>query len=92
MEPSEIRERFNESGLFERAIRGELISVVKSDKLVRGNSGLPAGTRSQVIWYFGRDGQELALVHQYLLPDGTLGGSGRPDPKRMILDNEVIFC
>jgi hypothetical protein len=23
----------------------------------------------------------VAIVHQYLNPDGTLGGSGTPDPK-----------
>ena len=45
-----------------------------------------------MVWYFSPEGQELALIHQYLLPDGTIGGSGRPDPKRMILDDEVIYC
>ena len=45
-----------------------------------------------MVWYLGHDGQKNVLVHQYLLPDGTIGGSGRPDPKRMILDDEVIFC
>ncbi|MCY3960092.1 MAG: hypothetical protein OXG34_00275 [bacterium] len=45
-----------------------------------------------MVWYLGPDGQELALAHQYLLPDGTIGGSGRPDPKRLILDDEIIYC
>ena len=26
----------------------------------------------------------LALVHLYLRPDGSLGGSGRPDPKVVV--------
>ena len=92
VEPSEIRERFNESGLFERIIRGELKSALMVDRPVQPEVGLPEGTRSQMVWYLGLDGQELALVHQYLLPDGTIGGSGRPDPKRMILDDEIIHC
>lgn len=25
-----------------------------------------------------------ALVHQYVRPDGSLGGSGQPDPKLLI--------
>lgn len=45
-----------------------------------------------MVWYLSLDGHKLAIVHQYLLPDGTIGGSGRPDPKRMILDDETIYC
>lgn len=45
-----------------------------------------------MVWYLGPDGQKLALVHQYLLPDGSISGSGRPDPKRMVLEDEVIMC
>ena len=45
-----------------------------------------------MVWYLGPDGRKLAIVHQYLLPDGSIGGSGRPDPKRMILDDETIYC
>jgi hypothetical protein len=26
------------------------------------------------------------MVHQYLQPDGTLGASGQPDPKRLLHD------
>ncbi len=92
VEPDEIRERFNESGLFERVLRGELETVLEDDRMVRAEVGLPQGTRSQMVWYLGPDGQKLVLVHQYLLPDGSIGGSGRPDPKRMILADEVIIC
>jgi hypothetical protein len=28
---------------------------------------------------------EVALVHQYVKPDGTLGGHGYPDPKRLLI-------
>lgn len=62
------------------------------DRLVQPEVGLPMGTRSQMVWYLGQDGRKLALVHQYLLPDGTIGGSGQPDPKRMILEDEIIYC
>lgn len=92
VEPSEIRERFNKLDLLERIIRGELKSILLVDRPVQPEVGLPEGTRSQMVWYLGPDGQELALVHQYLLPDGTIGGSGRPDPKRLILDDEIIYC
>lgn len=92
VEPDEIRGLFNESGLFERSERGELESQLMVDRLAQPEVGLPEGTRSQMVWYLGPEGQKLVLVHQYLLPDGTIGGSGRPDPKRMILDDEIIYC
>jgi hypothetical protein len=42
----------------------------------------PLGTRSQEFSYF--DGNmEVVRGHQYLRPNGQLGGSGRPDPKRI---------
>ena len=92
VEASEIRMLFNRSGLFGQFLRGELNTKIEADRPARAELGMPEGTRSQVVRYFGRDGQEIALVHQYLLPDGTIGGSGRPDPKRMILDDEIIYC
>ena len=45
-----------------------------------------------MVWYLSPDGRKLAIVHQYLLPNGTIGASGRPDPKRMIHDGEIIMC
>ncbi len=36
--------------------------------------------------YEDSTGVMVALVHQYLLPSGALGASGRPDPKRLILN------
>lgn len=35
-------------------------------------------------------GEFVALAHRYLRPDGTLGASGLPDPKRMRLRNKII--
>jgi hypothetical protein len=34
--------------------------------------------------------RRIALVHQYLRPDGTVGASGRPDPKA-ILDRGTLY-
>ena len=43
--------------------------------------GEPPGTRSQVIRYVDSAGLWIVEVHQFLRPNGTLGASGRPDPK-----------
>lgn len=53
--------------------------------------GQPLGTVSQFLSYRdAKTGEELARVHQYQRPDGSLGGSGKPDPKRL-LDDGVIY-
>lgn len=70
---------------------GELIAEVKEDRhpsltLARE----PYCTRSQMIVYRDQEGREIARVHQYLRTDGTLGASGKPDPKRLF-ENEVLY-
>jgi len=30
------------------------------------------------------------MVHQYLRPDGTIGSSGKPDPKRILVGNKLL--
>ena len=85
---AEMRQRFNTAQFNERAQRGELIVVVlpPSDHLAPPSAGQEPGTVSQTISYRDHDGNELARAHRYLKPDGTLGGSGRPDPKRLLQD------
>ncbi len=51
-------------------------------------SGQPPCTRSQ-LYLYSMDGAPVALVHQYTRPDGTLGGSGMPDPKVLVLADGV---
>ena len=81
--PEEIRRLFNENSYWERARKGEFTTV-----LLRGHHRSPPGepfcTHSQMISYRDQSGREVALVHQYLRPDGSLGASGQPDPKRLL--------
>lgn len=51
--------------------------------------GLPAGSQSQLISYQDMNGLEVARAHQYTLPDGSIGASGKPDPKRVLLDGKL---
>ena len=41
------------------------------------------------IAYLDSSGHRVAVVHQYLRKDGTLGGSGRPDPKKLFHDGKL---
>jgi hypothetical protein len=63
-------------------LSGEIAAQVKNNKPAPPQSGQPPGTLSQEVWYF-ENGEEVARIHQYVRPDGRLGGSGVPDPKRL---------
>ena len=86
----EMCERFNTGRYWERTQAGDLTSVILEDRhpsLTVANE--PFCTRSQMVSY--RDGaQEIARVHQYLRTDGTIGASGKPDPKRLY-ENGILF-
>jgi len=87
---TEMCRMFNDGGYWEKTQSGELTAVVIEDRhpslsLARE----PFCTRSQMISY--RDGtQEIARVHQYMRTDGTIGASGKPDPKRLF-ENGVLY-
>jgi hypothetical protein len=90
--PTELRRIFNEGRYYERLGKGELLASVESDRPARPEAGQPVGTRSQMVWYYDSSLRRVALVHQYVRADGTLGASGRPDPKRVLLEQEILFC
>lgn len=80
----ELRDLFNAGRYWERAQAGEFRASLKREgHPAPEESGQPHCTRSQEVVYFDLEDLEVARVHQYLRPDGTLGGSGRPDPKRL---------
>src|SRR2546426_702993 len=83
--PRELRDLFNAPDGGNRLKRGELIADVVRDRHPSSpKANVPYCTRSQLIVYRDAAGREVATVHQYLRPDGTLGASGLPDPKRLV--------
>ena len=90
---AELRRIFNEDGFWERAQSGEFEErVLKSRHPAPPASGEPHCTESQIVCYHLPDGTRVALVHQYLRPNGTVGASGRPDPKAMLKDGILYTC
>src|SRR3990172_8134823 len=80
-----IRYEFNRGNFVSRVQAGELVSDPHADHhMERPPPRHPPCTRSQFVIYRTRDGEPVAGVHQYLLPDGRFGGSGKPDPKRLV--------
>jgi hypothetical protein len=85
----ELRRIFNESGYWQLAKQGKLFEKLYSEEPPKKGSGEPPGTISQIVAYLDSQGRQVAVVHQYLRKDGTIGGSGRPDPKKVFYEGTV---
>jgi hypothetical protein len=80
---STIRKLFNDGKYAERLSAGEFTTTCIREGTPSPAANQPAGTKSQIVEYLDANGNRVALVHQYLLPDGTLGAGGKPDPKKL---------
>ena len=92
--PSIIREAFNSGQFWERARRGEFTMRVRYNTHYSRRQARRLNytycTRSQTVRYFDDYGELVALVHQIRNPDGSVGASGKPDPKFLRLETEVL--
>ena len=88
-----IRETFNTNRYWERTKgpQPEFRKHYERDKEVH-LSFEPRGTRSQMVVYINSVNQPIALIHQYKRPDGTLGGSGKPDPKLLVHEGVLYIA
>lgn len=85
-----LRRRFNRGRYYERVLAGQLIAHVKrSTHPSRTKADEPFCTQTQEISYL-EGAVEVARIHQYLRRDGSIGASGRPDPKR-ICENGNLY-
>lgn len=82
-----IRHAFNQRKICELAQSGELKVDIRVNKHLKvPPPGEPYCTRSQFLVYRDLNENYVAGAHQYLRPDGTLGGSGKPDPKWLVVE------
>ena len=92
VEAEAMRQAFNQAQLYHRLLAGELQASVRDDShLSRAravNLDSPFCTHSQIAAYF-EESELIAVVHQYLQPDGTLGASGQPDPKWLRVGEDI---
>src|SRR5688572_14036437 len=89
VDASTLRQRFAALDIIGQLNRGQLTTDLKRDGLAGITTGQPAGTRSQIVHYHRGD-ELVAIVHQYLLPDGRIGASGLPDPKWLRDGNRIL--
>ena len=86
---TDLRARFAEGDYLNRALAGEFGCCLK-DFGWATSIDEPPGTQSLTVAYVDDEFHRVFLVHFYLRPDGSIGASGRPDPK-WLLDNGVVY-
>lgn len=79
-----LRDLFNALNYDERVRRGELLLRIARRSPAPAQANQPPGTVSTLREYRDAQGRVLARAHAYQRPDGTFGGSGRPDPKWLL--------
>ncbi len=87
----ELRRLFNALHLTEAVETGTFTIQVKKDRHPSPPKAQePVCTRSQAVSYLDAEGNQVAVAHRYLRQDGSIGASGRPDPK-WILHEGVVW-
>jgi hypothetical protein len=78
---------FNEGKYFERVLSGELTARIENERpSTIVSATIPPGSISQEVFYY--EGTNLvAVVQNFITPSGQIAGSGKPDPKRMVINN-----
>ena len=87
----EVRRIFNENRYFERMQEGEFRSRIVKQNRRRGGDRRVRNAMSQTVEFFDMQGRRVALVHQYRMKDGRMGGSGKPDPKVVVHEGVIYF-
>lgn len=65
---------------------------VTKEKLASPNSSQLPGTLSRFLRFYSTTGDYILGVHLFVKPDGSIGGSGRPDPKFILFNGVEYFC
>lgn len=87
--PRELRALFNER-ILPHVQSGDIVEVVLASNPASHRANQPPGTLSRTVGYF-RHGRHVAEAHRYVLKDGSLGASGFPDPKLVVVDDVVLI-
>ncbi len=91
----ELRDLFNACEYYEKVQAGELLATLIARRAPDAAYGQPVGTVSETWRYDATRGNRLekvAIVHQYVLPDGTINNPrGRPDPKFLKTEDGIFI-
>lgn len=85
-----LRQRFASGDYLTRAANGDFGCCLTDEKTPRSNDE-PSGTRSLMVSYLNNALERIFMVHVYLRLDGTLGASGKPNPK-WLFENGGVYA
>src|SRR4051794_1618767 len=86
---ADLRRSFAEGDYLNRAERSELECCLATSNPAR-SAEEPVGRRTVVVSYLDAALNRVFMIHFYLRPDGTIGGSGKPDPK-WLFEHGVVY-
>jgi hypothetical protein len=86
--PKEMRQRFNDRGFLEPEKHGYRVIIADSGSC--GANAPPDCVRSETIHFLDNQGHLIAVAHQFCRADGSIGASGKPDPKRL-RDGDTLY-
>ena len=79
-----MRRLFNEGRFYEQVVSGELTARKENEyNPLIVSENIPLGSRSFETFYYDRHGNVVAQVQRFVTPQGTIGASGKVDPKRL---------
>src|SRR5262249_13698682 len=86
----DIRDAFNGQDFTEKIRKGQVsVRELSSHPAPRHLPFWRDGMKSRLCEYIGPNGAKIAQVHEYKNTDGSLGASGKPDPKRLVVGDEL---
>jgi hypothetical protein len=89
-----LRLCFNTYDISGRVEQGLVRESVKASKCLSperlAKTDFPERTNSETVEYF-EGVLKLAVAHRYVLPSGQIGGSGRPNPKKMVCCGVIFY-
>jgi hypothetical protein len=88
---NELRGKFNRNEGGNPARRARLKVRRVYDEPASPMSKQEPGTRSIVDSYYDETDRKVMTLHHFLRPNGTLGGSGKPDPKELLVDGIMYY-
>jgi len=87
---AELCKLFNEGGYWESAKAGTLTQHILERRWSKMLTQETVPIESQIVSYRDQANNEIARVHQFIRPDGSIAASGRPDPKRL-LEGGILY-
>ncbi|HTQ68321.1 MAG TPA: hypothetical protein VMI13_06475, partial [Solirubrobacteraceae bacterium] len=84
----ELQRLFREQGCLEPDANG--YEVIVADEGPPGPNAPKDCVVSQMLWYY-ENRIKIAEAHRYLRADGSVGASGKPDPKTVRIEDRLYL-